>query len=243
MDSLLEYCRAEQWSGYDPYDGLRSPLMGLLPLKNRLARTAWTQLLKRLPVNVRPALGIRKGLNAKGVALALRAVLLLSDEIGEAPPPEARRGESEKGPWEVTALDRSRALERDFQFLTRSLASLRNDGYGEACWGYNFDWQSRAFFAPVGTPNVVCTAFAGQAYLDWFQRTGNQYAFEMALSSCRFILDRINRTGSSNGFCFSYTPLDKSRVHNVNLLAAELLARAHSFEPNEEFRDAALSAA
>jgi hypothetical protein len=192
---------------------------------------------------VRPALGIRKGLNAKGVALALRAVLLLSDELGEVAPPEARRGESKTGFREMTALDRSMALERDFQFLTRSLASLRNDGYEEACWGYNFDWQSRAFFAPAGTPNVVCTAFAGQAYLDWFQRTGNEYAFEMAVSSCRFLLDRINRTRSSNGFCFSYTPLDKSRVHNVNLLAAELLARAHSFEPNEEFRDAALGAA
>ncbi|HYP26189.1 MAG TPA: hypothetical protein VE262_05690 [Blastocatellia bacterium] len=225
VERLLLYCRSEQWSGYDPYDGLNSPFSGLPPLKNKLGRTAWIQLVKRCPVNIRPALGIKKGLNAKGVALALRAVILLSDGTGEALPSVDGR------------------LERDFQFLTRSLAALRNDDYKEACWGYNFDWQSRAFFAPRGTPNVVCTVFAAHAYLDWFERTGNQYAFEMALSSCRFLLDRINRGRGPEGFCFSYTPLDRSRVHNVNLLAAELLARAHSFEPNDEFKDAAAGAA
>jgi len=242
IDKLLGYCRAEHWSGYDPFDGLNSPLLRFLPLKNKLGRTAWTQLVKRSPVNFRPAIGIEKGLNAKGLALGLRAVILLADVVEEAWASDDRRFDSETASQSETAFERSRALDRDFRSLTRSLASLRNDDFAEACWGYNFDWQSRAFFAPAGTPNVVCTVFAAHAYLDWFQRTGNQYAFEMASSSCRFLLDRINRTRSTEGACFSYTPLDQSRVHNVNLLAAELLARAHSFEPNDEFRDAALSA-
>jgi len=119
------------------------------------------------------------------------------------------------------------------------LSSLRSQTFTEACWGYNFDWQSRAFFAPCGTPNVVCTTFAAHAYLDWYERTGVESVLQMAMSSCRFILDRINRTADRDGVCFSYTPLDRSRVHNVNLLAAELLARTFTKTGIEEYRDAA----
>ena len=61
----------------------------------------------------------------------------------------------------------------------------------------------------------------------------------MATSGCRFLLDRLNRTKDSDGHCFSYTPLDHSRVHNVNLLAAELLARTFTKTGIDEYRDAA----
>jgi hypothetical protein len=130
-------------------------------------------------------------------------------------------------------------LETDFAFLMRSLAQLRSADYSEACWGYNFDWQSRAFFAPRGAPNVVCTVFAAHAYLDWYERTGNEAVLDLTASSCRFLLDRLNRTKHSDGDCFSYTPLDYSRVHNVNLLAAELLARTFAKTGVDEYRDAA----
>jgi hypothetical protein len=36
-------------------------------------------------------------------------------------------------------------------------------GFKGACWGYNFDWQSRSFFVPRGTPTIVPTAFAARA--------------------------------------------------------------------------------
>ena len=57
----------------------------------------------------------------------------------------------------------------------------------------------------------------------------------MAKSSARFLLDALNRTRDAEGHCFSYTPLDRSRVHNVNLLAAELLARLYSIERSSEY--------
>ncbi|MCV4615500.1 hypothetical protein OFM04_36925, partial [Escherichia coli] len=37
------------------------------------------------------------------------------------------------------------------------------DGRTTRSFGYNFDWQSRAFFAPKGTPTIVPTAFAAKA--------------------------------------------------------------------------------
>ena len=124
----------------------------------------------------------------------------------------------------------------------RQLAALRSQNYAEACWGYNFDWQSRAFFAPRNTPNMVCTAFAAQAFLDWYERTRDVAVLEIVKSSCRFLLDRLNRTAGEDGECFSYTPVDHSRVHNVHLHGAQLLARTFASTGIDEYREAALRA-
>ncbi|HWN99185.1 MAG TPA: hypothetical protein VNS63_07945 [Blastocatellia bacterium] len=224
---LLRYCRSEGWAGYDPYDGLNSPLVRALTLNSKTLRTIATQLNKRSPVNLRPLLGIRKELNPKGLALAARALI------------ELLSGQKKGTPASLVAGESGEELESDSRHLLSKLEEVRSDQYSEACWGYNFDWQSRAFFAPRGTPNVVCTVFAAHAFLDWYEATQDSRAFEMAGSSCRFLLDRINRTNDGDKFCFSYTPLDHSRVHNVNLLAAELLARIFASEGREEYRVAA----
>src|SRR5689334_6982078 len=83
---LLRWCRGESWMGYDPYDGLNSPVARLWPMRNRLARTALTQVVKRSPVNLRPLLRIHKAANPKGLALAGRAVLLLAARENETLP-------------------------------------------------------------------------------------------------------------------------------------------------------------
>ena len=222
---LLLYCRSQSWIGYDPYDALNSPLARAFGRSGKLARTVMIQAMKRAPVNLRPLLGIKKDLNPKAVALAARALSLL-----------AKCGGTLLKPLRMNSAE---DLRKDFEFLMESLASLRNSRYTEACWGYNFDWQSRAFFAPRGTPNVVCTVFAAHAYLDWFEATQNEHALETAKSSCRFILDVLDRTETREGHCFSYTPLDRSQVHNVNLLAAELLARLYNIDQRGEYFEAA----
>jgi hypothetical protein len=64
---LHDFCAARQWRGYDPYDGLNSPLARLLP--GKAARQAWTQLHRRSPINYRPLCGIQPTLNPKALAL------------------------------------------------------------------------------------------------------------------------------------------------------------------------------
>jgi len=231
LSKLLRYCRSESWVGYDPYDALSSPLARTLPFKNKFARTALTQLVKRNLFNLRPILGIDKGPNPKGIALAIRALFLQADMVGEKLLLQPDK-----------IVDAKETLEADLSFLIRQLAALRSQDYAEACWGYNFDWQSRAFFAPRNTPNVVCTVFAAHAYLDWYERIRDEAVLEIVKSSCRFLLDRLNRWSEAGGECFSYTPLDHSRVHNVNMLAAELLARAFAATGIDEYREAALQA-
>lgn len=218
FDELLALGDATGWSGYDPYDALRSPLVRALSFGARWPRIAWIQLLKRSPVNLRPLALVPKGVNAKGLGLVARALTVES----------AARGRDRRGA--VAAL------------LSR-LDGLRSPKASGAGWGYNFDWQSRAFFVPEGTPSVVCTTFVANAYLDAYLRWGERAWLDRAREACEFVLRDLNRTDGPDGsFCFSYTPLDRTRVHNASMLGAELLARVAAETGEAELREAALAA-
>src|SRR5207302_2932862 len=134
---LLRWCSGESWMGYDPYNGLNSTLARFWPMRNRLARTALTQLVKRSPVNLRPLLGIRKAANPKRLALAARAVLLLAQRENEALPADLLDDAAPS----VPTLSQSRdSLANDFRALAGKLDDMRCGEYEEACWGYHFDW-------------------------------------------------------------------------------------------------------
>lgn len=220
FDRLLDYCRQEAWQGYDPYDGLNSSIYPLMP-DSKLLRIALIQLVKRSPINLRPILGIEKGENPKGLALFVRALL---------------------SAYQTTKSDKYR---RDAEELLERLWSLRSPGYDDRmCWGYNFDWQSRAFFVPKATPSIVCTTFVAQAWLDHYQLFNEESSLQAARSACDFLLQDLHRSQEEDGsFCFSYTPLDKSQVHNANLLGAELLARVAKFTHEVELIEIAVKSA
>ena len=75
---LLDYCKTNDWVGYDPYDALNSKLFKHLPfLDFKLFRLALTQILKRSPVNFRPLLLLPKTENPKAIALFLMSFLKL----------------------------------------------------------------------------------------------------------------------------------------------------------------------
>ena len=73
---LWQWCRAQSFAGYDPYDALNSRLFQATPFKHsRLARLAWTQFHKRSPINFRPLVRIPRERNSKGIALFALAAL------------------------------------------------------------------------------------------------------------------------------------------------------------------------
>ena len=68
------------------------------------------------------------------------------------------------------------ALQRteEAKTLLDKLKCMKCDGFEGISWGYNFPWQARAFYVPVGTPNMVTTVFVANAFLDYFDKTGKE---------------------------------------------------------------------
>lgn len=210
---LKVFCEKEGYKGYDPYDGLNSKLFQSLPLirSSRLCRLVWTQLFKRLPLNLRPLVGIKKGYNAKGLALFLSsycALYTLDIKVLKT--------------LELTHSD----IKETIKSLADQLIELKTEGYSGACWGYNFDWQARAFFQPKGRPTVVASTFIAYALLDAYDISFHEPYKKIAISVKDFILKDLNRTYDGKGnFAFSYSPLDSRQVFNASLLGSRLLSR------------------
>src|SRR5204863_2627524 len=75
-DRVRAWCRARDYAGHDPFDALNSRLFQSTPLRRlRLARLAWTQLLKRSPFNLRALALVPAERNPKGTALFALALL------------------------------------------------------------------------------------------------------------------------------------------------------------------------
>ena len=119
LHKAVEYCDANDWAGYDPYDALNSRVFAKMTfLQSRVPRIALTQLLKRSPVNLRRLLDVPKTQNPKALSLFLSAFAKL-----------ASAGNTD--------------YERYCGYLVHRLEALRSSEQGYWCWGYSFPWQTR----------------------------------------------------------------------------------------------------
>lgn len=209
---LKNYIEQEEYKGWDPYDGLNSKFFNSLPYirKSRIFRLAWIQAFKRMPFNLRNLFGVKKDYNPKGLALFL------------------------SGYTNLYSIDPQKDYLENIIFLTEKIDELQSKGWSGSCWGYNFDWQARAFFQPKYTPTVVASTFIGYALLDAYDILKDDKLLNMARSICDFILQDLNRTyDDKENFAFSYSPLDNTQVFNASLLGARMLARVYNYTKEE----------
>ncbi|WP_299519958.1 delta-aminolevulinic acid dehydratase [Winogradskyella sp.] len=221
LAQLKSYCEAEDFKGWDPYDGMNSKVFQALPIKHwDLARLAWIQGFKRSPINLRKLLLVPKEYNSMGVALFLLGYCRLYKA--------AENGCIEFG-TEEGLLDR-------IKYLTELLLQMKVDGYSGACWGYNFDWQARRLFLfKKDTPTVVATAFCVEALIESHKITKNQKTLEVAMSSAEFVLEDLSRTTHGKGHIFSYSIKDgNNTVINASLLGAKILSYSYKYRKLEE---------
>jgi len=200
LESAFGYAAGSEWRGFDPYDALLSPVARLPLLRDsRAFRLACTQIVKRTPWNARALLGIEPSTNPKALALYLSA--------------------ASRGPL-------ASAVHEHIASLSSRLEGARSAGCPGAAWGYPFPWQGRSFYLPAGTPTVVVTAFAGEAFLDAHEATGAPAHLNIALEACRFVLEGLSRSEDGTGACLSYSRLDRTAIYNASLLGARLLTLA-----------------
>ena len=221
FNDLLAWCHRREFAGYDPFDALNSRVFQSTPFRgSRTARLIWTQAFKRSPFNLRSFARVPPQKNSKGHALFALAALA-----------NYRR---------VKTVE----VENDARALLDELWQMRIEGFSGAAWGYNFAWQSRNFFAPQGTPMIVPTAFAARAFIEAHDAFKDDNYLQMARSSCDFILNDLKRTVESDEeVCFSYSPLDQTKIFNASLLAAETLATVGARTKETELCDLAIRAA
>jgi hypothetical protein len=137
LNRLYDYIKKENYSGWDIFDGLNSRIYQRSPFNH-------SKLLRLAWVQFfkRSPVNFRRiTLVPKGhnpKGLALFASgLILSDDMEEA------------------------------KKLLDHLKKMTCSGYYGTSWGYNFDWQSKAFYVPIGTPNMVTTVFVANTFLDY----------------------------------------------------------------------------
>jgi len=213
---LEKYIENEQYRGYDPYDTLNSwiPFQYL----GKWAAAIATQIQKRNPINIRPLLGIKKGINPKAFGLFLQAYSILYKKTNN-----------------------KEYLEKANYFFNwlKDNYSKRYSGY---CWGYNFPWANPKHFYDSYTPSSVVTGFVIKGIYEYYKITNNEKAKEILISASNFILNDIPVSKDEQGICFSYTPLKRDLCFNSSLLAAEILAKAYSFSHQSELKEKIISA-
>jgi hypothetical protein len=212
LDKLEKYIISRNLRGYDPFDGLMSPLFRQPVLRtNKLLRRIAQQLIKRSPCNIRPVLGIREGYNAVTIGLVLQAMTYL------------REAHCERGVFYATQTE----------LLLQELRRLQSTGYSGVCWGYDFDWEGRYATIPAHAPTVVATGIITNALFTHYRMTGNLKAFELCQSAGAFVIHDLNRTYQKGGYCFSYSPLDRQIVFNGTMKGARLLTQIYSVTRDE----------
>src|SRR5690606_140930 len=69
MKSLYGWVKSEEYYGWDPYDALNSKIVNKFCSNSQLLEILVTQLNKYSILNIRPIIGVEKGLDVKGMSL------------------------------------------------------------------------------------------------------------------------------------------------------------------------------
>jgi hypothetical protein len=222
FERLVHYIESEDYSGYDPYDGLRSPLFRLPLLRtNKPIRFLSQQLIKRCPFNPRPVLGIRKSCNPVTLGLCIQGYVSMLSLYRE----------------------KKRQLLDKIELLMTRLENSIASGYHGACWGYDFDWEARYATIPAYQPTVVATGIITNALFQYYLVSGSHRAIQLCQSAAEFVVNDLNQiTFSDNSLCFSYSPFDRQTVFNASLKGVRLLSQVYSVTNRDEYRKLAARA-
>lgn len=209
IDSLIRYFQKQGWKGYDPYDGLNSPVFKWFFLnRNKYFRILIIQFFKNFPINLRALFFIKKEINAKVLALFLKSLIIIYKHFSN----------------------------NKYLDLINNLANLliKQRDYKLKLWGYCFDWQSRAFFIKKYTPNLVVSYFVLDSLLELYYLTGKKYFKEVFIESCNSIINNFLYEGENESY-FKYVTKNNDLIHNVNLFGSSLMAKAFRLTNEEKF--------
>ncbi len=116
---LEDHLKSTDFNGYDPHDALNSPILRTLTFGSRFFGIIYLQLIKKCPINLRPILLVKQGVNPKGLGLLISAYVL-----------------------KYKFYNNDKYLKQAKQFADWLITNY-SKGYSGKCWGYNFDCPNR----------------------------------------------------------------------------------------------------
>lgn len=204
-EKLEKYIQQEEYRGYDPYDGLMTPVMKLpIVRSSKIIKLGTQQVIRRLPLNLRKITGIKKGLNPVTLGLAVQAYSYLSKVYPS------------KEKFYISEIKK----------LLINLEGIKSKGYSGDCWGYDFDWEARYARIEAYKPTVVATGMITNGLYEYYKIYKDEEAIKFCRTAADFVLKDLNRTYENDKFCFSYSPFDRQVVYNATLKGARILVQS-----------------
>jgi len=218
---LDDWITNHDWKAYDPFDGLSTRRFGLAKINNHYFKIALQQSVRRLPLNLRPLLGIKPMTSSKGMGFCALGYLNLY-----------------RSTKDETYLGKLRYC---LDWLMQNYSSE----FSGRSWGNHFNYASRGGAIPVGVPTIVWTSLIANVFLDAGEELDDAEYIETARLAGQFILQDISRYIADDGtICFVYTPIKKQDlyehcVHNSNVLGGWLLGRLAKLTGDRQLYDIA----
>ena len=216
LKKVEKWVEDHNYEGYEPFDGLSTPLHRLTRA-NLLLDRLLQQVGRQSSVNFRPLLRIKPLPSTKGRGYMAWGYLTMYRLTGEAE-------------YREKAI---RCLEW--------LMEHRSPKFQEYSWANHFDYASRSGRYSKDDSIIVWTALVGQAFLDGYEFLGERRFLDVAESACRWVL-ALPRERTSAGTCVSYHALAQHSVHNANMLGAAMLARTWRYSGKPDYLDVASTA-
>ena len=126
-------------------------------------------------------------------------------------------------------------LERAIHFLNELTKSRCRD-FKEFCWGYPFDWVTRAGVIKEQTPLITTTPYGYEAFLQVYELDPQEKWKQVLESIARHAsVDIKDFKASETASSCSYTPFDKGGVINAAAYRAFLLTSASQVLLKDEY--------
>lgn len=215
IKALDKYVSNERWKGYDPYDGLNSSFTESIGHNSKWFRIFIIQTNRRSPINFRPIIGIKKGIDKKGSGLFSTAYTSLYCNLNE-----------------------NQYIQKSERILKQLKKKSLKNKYGHHCWsGHYFKFQSLSEYLEPDVPDIITTVTNGIAYLDHYKATKKKESIYISKDAGDFIIQKLPVFSKKAKF-FKYTPDSPKNliIYNASTHGIMLLCKLFGVTGNNKYK-------
>ena len=209
---LMDYMFQNNFTGYDPYDGLNTPL-NFLKI-NMLCRLGLVYLNKFSPVNFRKFFKVQKSKQLMALSTAANAMFIFNN------------------------LSNRESEFIDNLYLELKEKTLKTK-YGYHCWdARHFPIQMQDKLIAINIPSVVGNEIFGSFLINCYKATGNNEVLNYISDLADLFMDKYfcERDGFSF-FRYRITDSDEKFTLNASLKATAFLIKASEILDNDSYHE------